>query len=238
MKAFYGEILLNLKEHVMKLIGLLLLFSFTIDASELIVNTSSGNDYYLEIEPEDSFEEVFSTLQSLESDTKGIICFNLFGTKFVAKTKSANTSPRNYYKPLTQKEEETVHELLTTLAYQNLIKIGTKRSSLTKTGDQIENLHPLKFLQYVFSNDELIVAIRNIKNRMIWSEFIGPILESLQKEASIGNITSDQIHDLAMRIKLDVNLIQGPINAQNWNALVDTLIVQVRRSNDAKRYDM
>lgn len=219
----------------MKLIALLLLLNFTVNASELIVNTSSGNDYYLEVSPEDSFEEVFATLHSLEGDTKGLVCFNLFGTKFEAKTYS---SYRNYYKPLTQKEAEIVHELLTTLAYQNYIKIGTKRTSLTKTGDQIENLHPLKFLQYVFTNDELIVAMRNIRNRMIWSEFIGPVLESLQKEANLGNITSDQVHDLALRVKLDYNLIQAPIHAQNWNGLIDTLIIQVQRINDAKRYDM
>lgn len=222
----------------MKLIGSLLLLNFTLQASELIVNTSSGNDYYLEISAEESFEEVFSTLHSLEGDTKNLICFNLFGTKFEAKIKTENSMPRNYYMPLTLKEEETVHELLTTLAYQNLIKIGAKRSSLTKTGDQIENLHPLKFLQYVFTNDELIVAMRNIRNRMIWNDFIGPVYLSLQKEAKLGNITSDQIKDLAMHVKLDVNLLAAFINAQNWSGLIDTLIIQVQRSNNAKRYDM
>lgn len=222
----------------MKYIGLVLLLNFGIDASELVVNTSSGDDYYLEIGPEDSFEEVVTTLQLLEGDAKSAICFNFFGSKFEAKVKASSSGPRNYYQPLTSKDESTIHELLTTLAYQNLIRIGTKRSTLKVTGNQIQNLHPLKFLQHVFSNDELIVAIRNIKGRIIWGEFIDPIYDSLQKEANINNITLEQVKDFANRVKVDYGLISPLIQAANWSGFVDILINKVPRSNDAKRYDM
>ena len=211
-------------------------------AQELVINTSSGIDYFLEIRPEDSFEQVIKTLRSLEIDDPSpdlIVSLNVQKNRIEAKTKSAVNTSRDYYKPLSSKDKENITYLLTTLAYQSLLKISSKRSTLEKIGEQIEPIHPLQFLKYVFSNDELIVSIRNIKGRSwVWKDFIGRILESLSIEMNQGNLTAAQINDFTGGVKIDPNLVNASIQAHDWNGLVDNLILHVPRNSDSNRYDM
>lgn len=211
-------------------------------AQELVINTSSGIDYFLEIQPEDSFEGVIKTMRSLEIDDTSkdlMVSLNVQKNRIEAKTKAVANTPRDYYKPLSSKDKENISYLLTTLAYQSILKISSKRSTLEKVGDQIEPIHPLQFFKFVFSNDELIVAMRNIKGRAwVWKDFIGRILDSLNTENNYGNLTPGQVQDFLSSVKIDPSLINTPIQARDWNGFVDNLILHVPRNNDSNRYDM
>lgn len=214
----------------------------SLGAQELVINTSSGIDYFLEIQPEDSFEEVIKTMRSLEINDSSkdlLVSLNIQNNRIEAKTKALANTSRDYYKPLSSKDQENITYLLTTLGYQSLLKITGKRSSLEKIGDQIEPIHPLQFFKFVFSNDELIVAMRNIKGRTwIWKDFIGRILDSLNSEMVNGNLTQGQIQDFLSAVKIDPSLVNTPIQARDWNGFVDNLILYVPRNNDSNRYDM
>lgn len=211
-------------------------------AQELVINTSSGVDYFLEIKPEDSFEGVINTMRLLEVDESTnnlIVSLNVKKNRIEAKTKVAINGPRDYFKPLSAKDKENITYLLTTLAYQSILKISSKRSSIEKIGDQIEPIHPLQFFKYVFSNDELIVAMRNIKSRAwIWKDFIGRILDSLNTEMAYGNLTQTHIQDFLSTVRIDSSLVNNPIQAHDWNGFVENLILYVPRNNDSNRYDM
>jgi hypothetical protein len=211
-------------------------------AQELVINTSSGIDYFLEIKPEDTFQGVIETMRSLEINdhsTDLLVSLNVQNNRIEAKTKVVANAPRDYYKPLSSKDKENITYLLTTLGYQSILKISGKRSSLEKIGDQIEPIHPLQFFKFVFSNDELIVAMRNIKGRTwIWKDFIGRILESLNAEMVAGNLTQGQIQDFLSAVKIDPSLVNTPIQGRDWNGFVDNLILHVPRNNDSNRYDM
>ncbi len=211
-------------------------------AQELVINTSSGVDYFLEVQPQDSFEDVIKTMHALEindTSTDLFVSLNVKNNRIEAKTKIEANAFRDYYKPLTSKDKENITYLLTTLGYQSLLKIGSKKSTLEKVGDQIEPIHPLLFFKFVFSNDELVVAMRNIKGRAwVWKDFIGRILDSLNKEMISGNLTAGQIQDFLSVVKIDPSLVNGPIQAHNWGAFVDNLILYVPRNNDSNRYDM
>lgn len=211
-------------------------------AQELVINTSSGIDYFLEIQPEDSFEEVMKTMRSLEindSSENLLVSMNVQNNRIEAKTKVIANATRDYFKPLSSKDRENITYLLTTLGYQSILKISGKRSSLEKIGDEIEPIHPLQFFKFVFSNDELIVAMRNIKGRAwVWKDFIGRILDSLNTEMVSGNLTQGQIQDFLSTVKIDPNLVNTPIQAHDWNGFVDNLILYVPRNNDNNRYDM
>ena len=214
----------------------------SMEAQELVINTSTGVDYFLEIQPEDSFEGVIKTMRSLEIDESTnnlIVSLNVKNNRIEAKTKVVANAPRDYFKPLSTKDKENITYLLTTLAYQSILKISSKRSSIEKIGDQIEPIHPLQFFKYVFSNDELIVAMRNIKGRAwVWKDFIGRILDSLNTEMNYGNLTQAQIQDFLSAVKIDPSLVNTPIQARDWNTFVDNLILHVPRNNDSNRYDM
>lgn len=211
-------------------------------AQELVINTSSGIDYFLELQPEDSFEGVIKTMRSLEDNDPSkdiLVSLNVQNHRIEAKTKVVANTPRDYYKPLTSKDKENITYLLTTLGYQSILKISSKRSSLEKIGDQIEPIHPLQFFKFVFSNDELIVAMRNIKGRAwVWKDFIGRILDSLNTEMSYGNLTAGQIQDFLSVVKIEPSLVNTTIQAHDWNGFVDNLILHVPRNNDSNRYDM
>lgn len=212
-----------------------------LQANELIITTSTGAEYHFNVSQDDSFLDTLSTLQSLENSSGNLhISLNLTDSQIVAKTKPGKPSnSRDYYKPLSAKDQENITYLLTTLGYQSILKINSKKSNLNKVGEQIEHIHPLLFLKYVFTNDELIAAIHNIRDRAwIWKDFISRILESLSTESSIGNISSDQIHNLAAETKLDPSLIEIPIQAHDWNNLIENLLENVKRSGNPKRYDM
>ena len=226
-----------------KIIFLSSLFAvISIGAQELVINTSSGIDYFLEIQPEDSFEGVIKTMRSLEINDSSkdlFVSLNIQNNRIEAKTKVVTNAPRDYFKPLSSKDKENITYLLTTLGYQSILKISSKRSSLEKVGDQIETIHPLQFFKFVFSNDELIVAMRNIKSRAwIWKDFIGRILESLNMEMTSGNLTESQIQDFLSAVKIDPSLVHTPIQSREWHAFVDNLILHVPRNNDSNRYDM
>lgn len=212
-------------------------------ATELTINTSSGNDYYLDIQPQVSFQEVIETLQKLENPeiADGLyISMNVQKSRIEARTKTnQSATPRNYYSSLTEKDKENITHLLTSLANQSIIKIAFKRSALTKVGDQVEHVHPMAFLRFVFTNDELIVAMRNIRDKsLLWDDFVERILDSLDTEMSLGNLTQDQIYDLAVAVKVDLALIDSPIQVHDWRRLIDNLIQNVQRSGNTKRYDM
>lgn len=211
-------------------------------AQELVINTSSGIDYFMNIQQEDSFEEVIKTMRTLELNdpsTDLIVSLNVKNNRIEAKTKPAANTPRDYYKPLTEKDKENITYLLNTLGYQSILKITSKKSSIEKIGDQIEPIHPLAFFKYVFSNDELIVTMRNIKGRSwIWKDFIGRILDSLNTEMTIGNLTSGQIQDFLTAVKIDPSLVNTPLQAHDYAGFIDNLVTHVPRNSDSNRYDM
>lgn len=208
-----------------------------LNALEFTINSATGEDFSVEIDTTRPFDEVIDILKNFEGTH--IAWLSFFQNKVVAKTKINPLEARDYYKPLTKADQENISYLMTTLAYQSLVKLASKKSSLSKIGDQLEYLHPLLFLKHVFSNDELIVSIHNIKGRSwVWSEFIDPILDSLDKEMKLGNLTQDQILDMSVAIHLDPLFISEPIQSRNWSGLINNLLSFVQRSGDAKRYDM
>lgn len=210
-------------------------------AADLTINTSSGEDYFLEVAPQDTFQEVINTLQTLENSTarEGLhITLNVQKNRIEAKTKSKPSvapSLRSYQTPLTPKDRENITYLLTTLANQHPVKLLFKRSSLDEVGAQIAHIHPGAFLRFVFTNDELIVAMRVIsKSSLIWSDVSKPIVDSIASE----NWTPEQIKDLANAVKIDANLISIPIRDGDAKAVLDNMIQYVPRSGNAKHYNM
>lgn len=147
-------------------------------------------------------------------------------------------TPRNYYISLTNQETGDIRYIITTLANRSLISIAKCRDSLQTAGDRIDHIHPLRFLFVVFSDEELKVGIRNIRGRgWIWGDFISGIKESLTTESSNNNMCDEYVIDFANQIGIDPNIILPAVHAQNWDALVEELIVHVPRKGDHSRFD-
>lgn len=168
---------------------------------------------------------------------------HLMGFSYPFKNKPAfagytKGKPRDYFEPLSQQDRTDIYYILRTLANSTLIKIGGQKSSLKRAGDRIEHIHPLKFLQFVFSEEELKVCMRNVQGRSwVWKEFLEGLTTSLKNEASLNNISMQYVTDLAKKINVDVNLILPWIQNRRWEDLVNGLIQYVPRQSGPNRYD-
>lgn len=236
-------------QRILSLLGILALLSSDLVGKDMILLTSSGQEILIEVHPEDRFLDVIDAMREQEavsqaadsqSDATLKLDITVTGSEIHANASSYSKGQiRNYYTPLSPKEKADVSYILRTLSNSSLVKITSHKSSLKKAGDRIEHIHPYRFLAFVFSNDELIVCMRNLQGRSwVWREFVDGVVGSLRDEASVGNLKPEYVNDFATHIKIDSNQIIPTIVSQRWEDLINLLIAIVPRQGDSTRYDM
>lgn len=153
--------------------------------------------------------------------------------------KERTGSYRNYTQEITENELKDIKFILKTLAQKSLASLWGYKTQLEHAGDRVDHIHPLRFLQCIFSDDELIVYINNIKSRgsWVWSEFISGFKKSLQEEADQGNLTDEHFDDFVDSLDLDLNLVHAKIQKNEWENFIKILIANVARSGDHDKYD-
>jgi hypothetical protein len=148
-------------------------------------------------------------------------------------------APRNYFAAVTAQERKDITYILRTLANNSLAKIVKEKSGLKKAGDRIDSLHPFKFMETIFTDEELKVCVRVIEGKnWVWSDFLNGITSSLSKESAIDNLKPEHIQSFASTLNVDINLILPAIQDKNWSKLVYDLIALIPRSGDSTRYNM
>ena len=154
--------------------------------------------------------------------------------------RSQTTTNRDYWREVAKSEKKDMTYIITTLSQSSLLSIANERSSLKKAGQRIEHVHPLRFLCTIFSDEELKIGIKGIRERSswIWDEFFSNFKDNLEKEDQKNNILSSHVKDLAKKIKIDSALIIPIINRKDWGQLILTLIEIVPRHTDPDRYKM
>lgn len=159
---------------------------------------------------------------------------------FIAERASRySVTKRDYWAPLSHHEQETIHYVLTTLANKPLLSLPSHRSSLEEAGKRIEHIHPLKFLQHAYSDEELKVCMGVIQGRcLVWKEFITNFSASFQSEVKKGNLTSDHLHHFADTVAIKIDLIMPHAEKSDWVKFVKVLNTHVPRSGNQKRYNI
>lgn len=227
-------------------LGLIVLAAHVACADEIVINTSSGEVFVMDIDPTVSVAELQQKIAQLSGGDE-----EPFFVGFSEETdvrhwcqKSAHTPggymgyPRNYTSDLTHEEKSDIRLIVTSLANKSLISIAVWKGDLEAAGDRIEHIHPLRFLMTVFSDEELKVGIRNIRARgWVWGHFISGIKEALATEMGIGNLKDEFVYHFAQTIKVDPKIILPAIHAQQWEAFIDLLIAHIPRVGDHDRYD-
>ena len=229
----------------------LLFFTFHLNGTELVLDTGKGNPQSFYVGPEDSFLDMIDNLSYYldecdSSHYQGEIPnfrleLSVNKGKIIAKSvKNPDEPPRDYYNSLTKADKEDIGYIVRTLANNNLIKILGHKSALETAGDRVGHVHPLKFLETIFTDEELKVGIRNIQNKggWVWSDFLDGISNSLTKEASVDNLQEEYIKDFVKNIKIDQKLLKTVLKKQDWKKFVDILIYNVPREGNPDRYDM
>lgn len=218
------------------------LFLFTIlthvECQEVVIRSPEGQLSVLKIEPQDTFSQVVDFLQSHYNNTSEFLLdFMTLATGYQPQ-KSASVF-RNYLIPIDAYEKEKICYIVTTLGFGSLTKIAKSRSSLKKAGKLIDHVHPLRFLQCVFTDEEMKAAIHAMVNRnWIWDEFFNGLRDSLEEESNRNNLPPEYVNDFASQIGIDPDLIYSSIISHQWNQFITGLINNVPRLTNNDRYDM
>jgi hypothetical protein len=145
--------------------------------------------------------------------------------------------PRDYNQPIDEEEKSHISFIVNTLGFHSLSTILKQKGRLHEVGYLIDHIHPLRFLECIFTDEKLKAGIRNIRGRgWIWGDFIAGIKESLTTESELSNVEGF-ISDFASRINISVDVITPFVTAKNWDKFVDTLIATIPRKGDQDRYD-
>lgn len=238
-----------MKSFCIKITLLVLNFSGSFALAEQIeFTTLSGNNFILEVEQNETFFQVVRKIQEVAYGNDEHFVFEVAmknrraqGNKgedsFLAEVYRSTNEARSYERPLTPIEMQDIRFIVTTLANKSLATIFGSRTALESAGDRISGIHPLRFLCFVFSHEELKVGIHNIRNRrLIWKDFAGGIKESLTDESNVHNM-SMHIASFCAHLKISPSLVTIPIEHRKWDELFDILISNIPRSGEHRRYD-
>jgi hypothetical protein len=151
----------------------------------------------------------------------------------------SQTPWRDYHTEVTPIEKEFISFIVSTLGNKSLTKVWKEKSSLKKAGDQIDHIHPLKFLTIIFTDENLKVAIANLKeSKWVWTESKKGLFSSLSDELASENMPLEYIQEFSETIGIDPALILPSIYHADWDDFFSVLIKNVPREGNPGRYDM
>ena len=94
-----------------------------------------------------------------------------------------------YQLPLLEEDKKNIRIIIKTMAEKGLVKLLFERRYLEKKGDQVNYIHPLRFIGYIFSDEKLKNCMRQIKtSRFKWNEFINGFSRRMNEEHAIDNL--------------------------------------------------
>ncbi|MBS4168435.1 hypothetical protein [Parachlamydia sp. AcF125] len=220
---------------------------------EMVLDNAVGEKTVIQIQEKDHFlslmevvgayldlqdgEENSELSPSAEKNFNIEVCLSQEGVK--AKVSKGKQMQRNYYKGLTQQEREDICYIVKTLAAHNVLEIWGHKSALKKAGDRIDHVHPLRFLECIFSDNELKTSAASLKGKtMVWDDFLKGIKKSLSQEFRNKNLSEPFIQDFAKQVNVDPNLLIPLIQSQEWEKFVNVLIANVPGTQGDNRYNM
>jgi hypothetical protein len=146
---------------------------------------------------------------------------------------------RNYWRQETEEEVEALRFIVTSLSNVPLLKLRKLEEDLENAGGKIDKLHPLNTWRIIFTDDEMIGYMHNIRNRkIVWKRFIKQMGDSLELSYERGEIDKSHIEDFSQKVGIDFSLIFSQITSHRWEDFVKQLLVHVKRKDDSGRYHM
>ncbi len=156
-------------------------------------------------------------------------------------TLRAKKTVRDYYRKKDEKKEKEekkdLSDIVKALAYDSWSSLLSQKSSLKGKGRNIEHVHPFRFLETVFRNEELKAGIHAIRDRgkWVWSDFIGGLTGSLNEEANNQNLLPFT-SDFAKNIHFSEQRILPLLKERKWVEFVNLLIDEIPREINPDRY--
>jgi len=156
-------------------------------------------------------------------------------------------SQRDYYAPMHQADASDIKFVVTSLGQVTGIvsyaKLWGKASELRNCHQRIDHVHPLRFLEYIFTNEEMKAAMRIIQKNRAWGDFLhgenknDGLANSLAEEASRNNLRPEQIHDFTNNVGVSFDKYYPLFQNGQWETIVVSLIKDIPRKGNFRRND-
>lgn len=244
------------------LLALLLACCASISAGQLVLHVAEKGSYSTELNHPASIEELCTLFfDPMEINMDSLVVVTEFGEKLSAHEyllpnkdqevwideennstllpKKTHIGYRDYNKETTQSNIKDILFILKSLSTKSIPWLLKNKSKLQAAGDRIDCIHPLRFLEVIFTDEELKAYLHNVRKRggMVWSEYIGGIKESLKDEYSIDNLTKQMLLDFASNVGVNYSTLEPSFRKEKWEDFVKALIIHVPREGDSDRYD-
>ena len=193
----------------------------------------------MELQGNETSDEIENRIDLFIAESKGEI-HNGYNLSRTGNNSLEDPEFRSYHNALSSAERADIKYIINTLANKSLIQLGLMKGSIDSAGDRIDHIHPLRFMEGIFTDEVCNVGIRNIKKRggWVWSDFMSNTVSNFEEEMNHDNFHPDHVRDFAKKIKLDANLLLPLVEERKWSQFVETLIDKIEREGDFDRYNM
>lgn len=140
---------------------------------------------------------------------------------FASILPKSKPKPSPYSKLIcTEEDKKIVYEIISTMANNNVLKLGLKASYLGKLGEKISHLHPLKFLSAIFTQPDLKLCMQDIyyssfKRNGIMDK-VGASLSSQMAEG----VLMQYFSDFCKEIQAEEEELKPYFESQEWVEMV------------------
>lgn len=219
----------------------LMCFSFCCYGDQVYIHSSSGEQFPVEINPEDKFGDVMALLESyvsslenenqenihIVSNEPAYISLNNPKREFVILSANAGNfkGSRDYSSPVTPKQKEDIRYIVKTLSTCTWMELVYYKTTLEKVGARVNLIHPLRTLLCILTDKELAIGIGKVReDALVWSQFFGGLSKNLEEEFKNGNMKAEDVTNFANILGVNFNTANAFIQKRKWKEFVDFLL--------------
>ncbi|GAB4189476.1 MAG: hypothetical protein Tsb0015_10190 [Simkaniaceae bacterium] len=137
-----------------------------------------------------------------------------------SKNTNAESVEPFYKLAISETDKINVSKLIKKLADRNVIELLWHKKEMTRLGDKIEHLHPLRFIGYIYSRPDLIKCMKTIsQNSFKWHAFVDGFAGGMDKEAKRNNLIA-YLPGFCRETGAEENAIRNFISKHQWEELL------------------
>jgi hypothetical protein len=123
-----------------------------------------------------------------------------------------------------EKDRTSISDLIKAMAEHGKLWLLGHKTYMNELGDSVRHVHPLKFLEVVFSNEYLKACMREIfEDYFKKNGFMDGLGESLTIKSKVGDLDR-YLGDFAKAVKADAENLKPFFENRDWEGLVRYLM--------------
>lgn len=122
------------------------------------------------------------------------------------------------------KDKTTISEIISSMAEHGKFWLLRHRSHMNELGDSIRHVHPLKFMEVIFTSEYLTACMREVFDDYFKRNgFLDGIGETLTMKAKVGELDR-YIKDFAKAVNAPLEAVQPYFTSMDWEGLIRYLM--------------